>query len=897
MNVTTETRTERKALFVPSGADPADAIATLLDSVGDGWLAFDIETNALSAGDPREEVRSIQLGTKTVGVALDPSDPVHLAAAREALNDKRFRLTAHNAAFDILRLTRIGVFASVDAGWARTTDTFIDLSLLVPPDGTDKGYRDLKSATVAWRGIEAASKDAKEALQMFQKSKGWYGVGSKSRAVGADGRKKTGDWSAYDKVTVHPDGSVTGDPLADNTWALVPRDQQDYVAYGLADVFDSAHLVEALDPIVRGLWPERAEAEHRAARLVTGMVHRGVRLDREKTRALLADAHERRNTAAADLTTRGVSDPSDTEAVADLIRLEPRTDLPEDAEPQCIEVTKRFRKGDAVADDETEDEARGRMISDMDKDSLKKYAAQGSRIARPLRAWRQSEKEISTYYTNYLRTGGDVIHADINTIEARTGRMSSKNPNLQNVPDVAKPCFVAEPGNVFISADFASVEMRVGAGVTGDPKLMAMYCDPLPENATEREKRARDPYWLVAWLAFGDDATSADRKLAKIICLGNLYGGGAETLAAQSDVAVTTAENILASYKAEFPVLKTWGRENLEPTLAAGRPFWTTETGRFQRLDPTHAYKALNLLIQGTARDLLLDALFRLEDAGLAEYMRLPIHDEVVFEVPADRADEIAERITAAMATEWKGVPIVAEAKVLGPHWCSKDDDKPKPAPEPEPAAAPAASEPVAVIAEPEPAPEPQPAPQPAPTPEPEPTPATSQPEPAPAPAPGGGIARPAKRYGAQIADPTAIVYADGGFRLKDEIGGCGAVVLDATAPETVLAEVSLATREWDTNNVAEYQGLIAGLEKALELGHRRVHVRLDSDLVVGQVCGDWRVKAEHLRPLNARARELAARFEAIALEWIPREQNSHADRLANDAMDAVLADEKENNG
>ena len=106
--------------------------------------------------------------------------------------------------------------------------------------------------------------------------------------------------------------------------------------------------------------------------------------------------------------------------------------------------------------------------------------------------------------------------------------------------------------------------------------------------------------------------------------------------------------------------------------IYSGRSFWTLETGRFQTIDPARAWAGFNLMIQGTARDLLLDAMFRLEDAGLSEYMLLPNHDEVLFQVPADCADEFVSRIVAAMETEFLGVPITAEAKVLGERWVEK---------------------------------------------------------------------------------------------------------------------------------------------------------------------------------------------------------------------------------
>ena len=90
------------------------------------------------------------------------------------------------------------------------------------------------------------------------------------------------------------------------------------------------------------------------------------------------------------------------------------------------------------------------------------------------------------------------------------------------------------------------------------------------------------------------------------------------------------------------------------------------------------------------------------------------------------------------------------------------------------------------------------------------------------------------------------------------------------------------------TNNVAEYRGLIAGLDEALELGANQAAVFMDSKLVVEQMSGRWKVKHPDLIHLHAQARKLASRFDRISYAWIPRARNSHADRLANEAMDAA---------
>ncbi|MDQ1691251.1 MAG: ribonuclease / adenosylcobalamin/alpha-ribazole phosphatase, partial [Pseudonocardiales bacterium] len=134
--------------------------------------------------------------------------------------------------------------------------------------------------------------------------------------------------------------------------------------------------------------------------------------------------------------------------------------------------------------------------------------------------------------------------------------------------------------------------------------------------------------------------------------------------------------------------------------------------------------------------------------------------------------------------------------------------------------------------------------------------------------------------------DLKVIVEADGGSRGNPGPAGYGAVVFDATTGE-VLAERKQAIGI-DTNNVAEYQGLIAGLTAARELGARAVAVRMDSKLVVEQMSGRWQVKHPSMRPLARQAAELRRDFAEITFTWIPREQNKYADRLANEAMDAA---------
>ena len=131
------------------------------------------------------------------------------------------------------------------------------------------------------------------------------------------------------------------------------------------------------------------------------------------------------------------------------------------------------------------------------------------------------------------------------------------------------------------------------------------------------------------------------------------------------------------------------------------------------------------------------------------------------------------------------------------------------------------------------------------------------------------------------------VVEADGGSRGNPGPAGYGAVVRDAATGE-VLAEVNDSLGR-ATNNVAEYSGLIAGLKAAARVARGAdVEVRMDSKLVVEQMSGRWQIKHPDMRPLAAKARDAARALGRVSYTWVPRSRNAHADRLANQAMDAA---------
>jgi ribonuclease HI len=156
----------------------------------------------------------------------------------------------------------------------------------------------------------------------------------------------------------------------------------------------------------------------------------------------------------------------------------------------------------------------------------------------------------------------------------------------------------------------------------------------------------------------------------------------------------------------------------------------------------------------------------------------------------------------------------------------------------------------------------------------------------APASKPPAAAARPGPPVKAEVAG-RLLVYSDGAARGNPGPSGAGAVITDSTG-RTVLARLGRFLGR-QTNNVAEYQGLLLGLRHALELNAREIEVRADSQLMIRQLGGQYQVKHAGLKPLHAEALRLLRGFEKFSLRHIPREENGLADEMSNRAIDEEM--------
>ena len=130
-------------------------------------------------------------------------------------------------------------------------------------------------------------------------------------------------------------------------------------------------------------------------------------------------------------------------------------------------------------------------------------------------------------------------------------------------------------------------------------------------------------------------------------------------------------------------------------------------------------------------------------------------------------------------------------------------------------------------------------------------------------------------------------LFCDGGSRGNPGVAGSGSVIYDDSG--ATLAEIAYVVGAKASNNVAEYYGLVRGLEAAKDLGATEVNVSMDSKLVVEQMNGRWKIKHPDMKQLALEARELANGFERVTFTWVPREKNKKADELSNVAMDLSL--------
>jgi len=305
--------------------------------------------------------------------------------------------------------------------------------------------------------------------------------------------------------------------------------------------------------------------------------------------------------------------------------------------------------------------------------------------AHPIIPLVMRHRELSKLKNTYLDSLPDLVdektkrvHTSFNQTITSTGRLSSSDPNLQNIPirtelgSQIRKAFIPENGNVLISADYSQIELRVAASISGDKNLIEIF------------KHGKDIHTATAAFVHGipeKEVTPEIRRTAKEINFGVLYGMGSRGLAQRTGMSVERAKDFIEKYFESFSGIKKFIEENIE--LARTRGFVETKFGRRLSLPDINSNMpqirsaaerlATNMPIQGTAADIMKMAMIavdkNLDKVSPLSKIIIQVHDELVLEVPKKEVAKVSEFLKEEMESCVKlDVPIVVEVN-CGANW------------------------------------------------------------------------------------------------------------------------------------------------------------------------------------------------------------------------------------
>jgi DNA polymerase I len=320
-----------------------------------------------------------------------------------------------------------------------------------------------------------------------------------------------------------------------------------------------------------------------------------------------------------------------------------------------------------------------------DAAALEELAAEGHELPRKVLDWRLLAKLKSTYtdaLPTYIHPETGRVHTSYALAATTTGRLSSQEPNLQNIPvrtpegRAIRKAFVAEKGKKLISADYSQIELRVLAHMAETPTLRQAFGDGLDIHA------------MTASEMFGVPIQGMDpgiRRKAKAINFGIIYGISSVGLAAQLGISRSEAGAYIKTYFERFPGIRDYmeamkaeaRRQGYVKTLFGRKVHYPEINTKNPSLRGNYERAAINAPIQGSAADIIRRAMIRmgpaLEAAGLAARMLMQVHDELVFEAPVEEVDKTMEVAQWVMETAPEpvlrlSVPLKVDAR-SGDNW------------------------------------------------------------------------------------------------------------------------------------------------------------------------------------------------------------------------------------
>ncbi|MEU4230054.1 DNA polymerase [Nonomuraea sp. NPDC026600] len=590
----------RMTVHSPAGFEPA-AFARF--TAAEPMLGLDVETSAIDDKGPRQfdpafTVRLVQFGSPDQAWVLDPTDPTQHAAIRATLADPARRFVTHTTYDPLAIWAAFGI-----ALGQRVIDTHLISKLIDPDERAGHGLKELTG-----RHLDDGLKHAEAALH------------ARMRALAPTGHRAGNTWCTWG-------------------WNHLPTSEEAYVVYaGL----DAVYVRRLLPVLLRHCldFTHLVRMEQWLAARATAITIRGLLLDRPYTTALLDQIQREHHTAET--------------------RIQQALGFPGNSPRFAAWLDDHLTEARvSAADLPRTPTGRLKVTADTLTTLTDQHAGALPEQVRELLAARRVMAATSNLIANltaFLRAADPAgrVHPQINTLRAKTARMSVTGPALQTLKKHdprLRHCFRADPGHVLISCDFSQVEVRVAAALSGDPTLKRVIAS------------GTDIHDATAALMYGDGYTPEQRTISKRCTFGTLYGGGATALAGQTGVTPEVARQVIDRWQSTYPRVIAYTKR------LADQKTVTTPSGRRIPADPARGYANGNYMVQSTARDLLLAAVYTFATTHPEAKLWLFVHDEVIIQAPARDAERLCNALRQAMTTTFQGVPIVADADILGTHW------------------------------------------------------------------------------------------------------------------------------------------------------------------------------------------------------------------------------------
>ena len=588
-------------------------------------LALDTETTGLDIYSDGHKLRLVALATPTEAFVF-PAETYWnmLPTLLERLSGKR--LIMHNASYDIQVLVRHAPYLFIEDLWSQTRDTKI-IAHQIDPRGTDEGGIGQSLENLLERYVPDCFKLKKELKAEYMRLR---------------------------KAKLLPKGAGASEA---DMYRFMPIDNELYLIYAGTDAIGTARLFKVLSKQV-DTNSELTKNDHKVAMIASLMDAKGFLLDFEYTQQLaddLYDEEEKQKDIAWDY---GLENINSADQVSEaLVRLGLAKHSIRRGEPQDSKGVQPYLDSDGIV-------VLGLTSKGASSVTKQEFALLPEHpLIDAIKAGRKAGKWRKTWVEKFLDEADLLgrVHPSTNTLRARTARFSITGIPAQTLPagdPLVRSCFVADMNERIVGVDYANQELRFAAIKSPDARMIQAFRNG--ENLHEITARAAFPN--VPNVSKGTPYYDKGK-------MGNFavgYGAGVRGLVRQGmeeTAAIAVRNGIKTAYKgmaAFSDRLQKFAKEN---------GYIETWTGRKLPVDEGHEYAAFNYYIQSGCRDLTAHAMIRLYDAGYVEYMRLPIHDEVLFSLPYE--DGAVQDVIRIMSTRIGPLDIPAEAKIGSRSWGS----------------------------------------------------------------------------------------------------------------------------------------------------------------------------------------------------------------------------------